>query len=170
LLGTLKKDVAECVGIKVELKIHDVTSRHVTIRTTLIKPLPAMAPVLLTLAQQHRLMLISSNSAEVIHVLLTRMDVSECFEAVMGADFLLNKTEKIVCAQNSSGFSTENIYYVGDTAGDIREARRAGIRSVAVTWGWHDRAALEAVAPDFLIDSPQALLNLLLWETSSHGC
>ena len=140
------------------------------IDTSLLKPLPAMAPVLLTLAERHRLMLISSNSAEVIQVLLNRMGVSKCFDAVLGADFLLDKTEKIVHVQNSSGFAKEDIYYVGDTAGDIREAHRAGIRSVAVTWGWHDRAALEAVAPDFLIDSPQALLNLLMWETSSHGC
>lgn len=140
------------------------------IDTSLLRPLPAMAPVLLTLAERHRLMLISSNSTEVIQVLLTRMGVSQCFDAVLGSDFLLGKTEKIVHVQHSSGFAKEDIYYVGDTAGDIREARRAGIRSVAVTWGWHDRAALEAVAPDFLIDSPQALLNLLLWETSSHGC
>jgi len=140
------------------------------IDTSLLKPLPAMAPVLLTLAERHRLMLISSNSTEVIQVLLARMGVSQCFDAVLGADFLLDKTEKIIHVQHSSGFAKEDIYYVGDTAGDIREARRAGIRSVAVTWGWHDRAALEAVAPDFLIDSPQALLNLLLWETSSHGC
>jgi len=140
------------------------------IDTSLIKPLPAMAPVLLTLAQRHRLMLISSNSTEVIQVLLTRMDVSECFEAVMGADFLLNKTEKIVHAQNSSGFAHENIYYVGDTAGDIREARRAGIKSVAVTWGWHDRSTLEAVSPDFLIDTPQALFSLLMPMPPAPDC
>jgi len=140
------------------------------IDTSLIKPLPAMAPVLTALAERHRLMLISSNNEAVIQALLTRMEVSECFEAVLGSDALLNKTEKIIHALNSSGLAREKVYYVGDTSGDIREARRAGIKSVAVTWGWHDRSALEAVSPDFLIDTPQALLNLLMQASPCPGC
>lgn len=138
--------------------------------TSLIKPHDMMASVLLKLAERHRLMLISSNTEQTISVLLTRMNVQGCFEAVLGSDHLLNKTEKILRAQSGSGIAKGSVYYIGDTAGDIREARRAGIKTVAVTWGWHSREILEAVFPDFLIDSASALLDLLLPEASCHGC
>ncbi len=51
--------------------------------------------------------------------------------------------------------------YVGDTAVDIEAARAAGLRSVAVTWGFRDRAVLEAAQPDALIEHPSMLLDLL---------
>ncbi len=157
-------------GIDLSAFLAELARMRPHIDTSLIKPLPAMTSILLTLAERHRLMLISSNSREVIEVLLARMGVSECFEEVMGADFLLNKTEKIVHAWNLTGFAKEDVYYVGDTAGDIREAQRAGIRSVAVTWGWHERSVLEAVSPDFLVDTPQALVRMFTTKPPLQGC
>jgi phosphoglycolate phosphatase len=128
-----------------------------------------MASVLLELAKRHRLMLISSNTEKIISVLLNRMNVQECFEAVVGSDALLNKTEKILRAQSESGMSRDSVYYIGATPGDIREARRAGIKTIAVTWGWHSREILESVSPDFLIDTAPALLELFTREPSFHG-
>lgn len=43
--------------------------------------------------------------------------------------------------------------------GDVREAREAGVRTVAVTWGWHPRERLERACPDVLIDKPEDLLR-----------
>jgi len=140
------------------------------IDTSLIQPYRMMASVLRELAKRHRLMLISSNHEETIQVLLTRMNIQGCFEAVLGSNSLLNKTEKIIHAWNQSGVARDQVYYIGDTAGDIREARRAGVKTVAVTWGWHNSEILEAVDPDFLIDTAHALLDLFLQETSWHGC
>jgi phosphoglycolate phosphatase len=54
----------------------------------------------------------------------------------------------------------DRTYYIGDTAGDIREARAAGVRTVAVTWGWHSRERLAATQPDFLVDTPEELLSI----------
>lgn len=154
--------------------LHDFMAAMDEIRphmdSSLIQPHPEMASLLLQLAERHRMMLISSNNEQIIHDLLTRMNVQSCFEAVLGSDNLLSKTEKILHAQGQCGIAKDWIYYVGDTAGDIREARRAGIKTVAVTWGWHDREILEAVDPDFLIDSAHALLDLFQREISRYGC
>ena len=52
--------------------------------------------------------------------------------------------------------------YVGDSPFDIRAAKAAGMYAVGVTWGRiHDRALLEAEAPDALVDSPEELLEQL---------
>jgi len=140
------------------------------IDTSLIQPYQMMASVLLELAERHRLILISSNHEETIQILLTRMNVLGCFEIILGSNSLLNKTEKIIHAWNQSGVAKDQVYYIGDTTGDIREARRAGVRTVAVTWGWHNRETLKAVEPDFLIDTAHALLDLFQREASFYGC
>ncbi len=36
----------------------------------------------------------------------------------------------------------------------------AGIKTVAVTWGWHNRERLAAAHPDFIVDKPLELLNI----------
>ena len=53
-----------------------------------------------------------------------------------------------------------DIYYIGDTAGDIREGREAGVKTVGVTWGWHTKDKMLAAAPDYLFDKPEDLLKL----------
>ena len=47
------------------------------------------------------------------------------------------------------------MYLIGDTVGDIIEAKKAGIKSTAVTWGFQDRDRLLAMGPDFIVDTPE---------------
>lgn len=61
-------------------------------------------------------------------------------------------------------FDPVRVVVVGDTEHDVACARVIGARAVAVATGHHDRAALEAHAPDVLLDSCEdadALLALL---------
>lgn len=50
---------------------------------------------------------------------------------------------------------------IGDSTMDLETARRAGMRAVAVTWGYHDREALLTALPDAVIDAPEELYGLL---------
>jgi len=59
------------------------------------------------------------------------------------------------------GLPARAVTLIGDSTMDIETARRAGMRAVAASWGYHDREALEAVMPDALIDTPEELLPLL---------
>ncbi|MEO3936515.1 HAD-IA family hydrolase [Dermatophilaceae bacterium Soc4.6] len=52
--------------------------------------------------------------------------------------------------------------YVGDAVVDVEAAQAAGMASVAVTWGAAQRAQLEAVGPDRVVDSAQQLRDALL--------
>ena len=67
----------------------------------------------------------------------------------------------ILTACSTLGVSPSLALYVGDTTVDIEAARAAGLRSVAVTWGFRDRSVLVAAEPDHIIDHPSALLDLL---------
>ena len=72
----------------------------------------------------------------------------------------MSKIDKINHAVSEFKANKDQTYYVGDTTGDIREAKTAGVRTVAVAWGWHSRERLAAVRPDHLVDKPQDLLNI----------
>ncbi|HVJ45786.1 MAG TPA: HAD-IA family hydrolase [Luteolibacter sp.] len=59
------------------------------------------------------------------------------------------------------GLPPEDCVLIGDSTIDLETARNAGIGSVAVTWGYHDRAPLEAASPDALVDDVASLLAAL---------
>ena len=49
-----------------------------------------------------------------------------------------------------------------DEVRDIEAARKSGIKSVAVTWGYNSKDALLKENPDFLINSPDELRNIII--------
>lgn len=53
-----------------------------------------------------------------------------------------------------------NVFFVGDSAVDIETARNAGMKSVAVTWGYRNLDELQAAQPDHIIDHPEELFML----------
>ena len=54
-----------------------------------------------------------------------------------------------------------DIIYIGDSAVDIETARRAGVTSVGVTWGFRPERELTAALADHIISSPAEILSLL---------
>ena len=123
-------------------------------------PFAPMLPVLEELKKDHVLVIVSSNLSLVIHAVLSRHNFNGCFREVLGADAGFSKQEKILHAMNVFQMDKGRTYYIGDTAGDIKEARLAGVRTVAVTWGWHTREMFEKVNPEYLIETPDALLSI----------
>jgi phosphoglycolate phosphatase len=133
-----------------------------------MKPFDGLIPVLATLQKDHLLVVISSNGYRTIRTMLDRFGFAPYFREILGADFLFSKKEKIAYALKKYGISGERAFYIGDTSGDIQEARAAGVRSVAVTWGWHNRERLVAAEPDFIVDTPEELLAIPAHPQETH--
>jgi phosphoglycolate phosphatase len=125
-----------------------------------MKTFDGLLPVLAALSRDHCLLVISSNGSKTIRKMLVRFGFDPYFREILGADFLVSKKEKIDYALAKYGIPAQRTFYIGDTAGDIREARAAGVRSVAVTWGWHSKERLLAAQPDFLVETPEGLLRV----------
>ena len=123
-------------------------------------PFTPLFPILSELKKDNLLTVISSNVSMVIHVIFSRHGFNGCFKEILGADFGYSKKEKILHAMNLFQIDKHRTYYVGDTTGDIKEARLAGVKAVAVTWGWHNKERLETTNPDYLIETPDDLLTL----------
>ncbi len=60
-------------------------------------------------------------------------------------------------AADELGVTPNRCVFVGDSAVDVETARAAGMRAIAVTWGFRPRAELVAAAPDALVDRPADL-------------
>ena len=55
----------------------------------------------------------------------------------------------------------EECLYFGDTNTDMRTGIAAGMDTVGVTWGFRDRAELEAFKPKYLVDHPSQVIDIL---------
>ena len=60
-----------------------------------------------------------------------------------------------------TGVSRTDTLMVGDSEADVEAARRAGVDSAAVTWGFRSTEQLQATEPTHLIDRPVDILKIL---------
>jgi phosphoglycolate phosphatase len=56
----------------------------------------------------------------------------------------------------------KNTIYVGDEVRDIEAARKAGVKIIAVSWGFNDKEALKRAKPDYLVETVAELRKLLI--------
>jgi phosphoglycolate phosphatase-like HAD superfamily hydrolase len=78
---------------------------------------------------------------------------------VIGSDTETSKVRKIALAREHHGDGLKP-WYVGDTVGDILEAKAAGVGSVGVAWGWQAVEKLRAASPAFITYTLEDLLLL----------
>ena len=119
-----------------------------------IRPFEGMPELLGELAQRHPVYIITSNVSHSILAFLERHAISGV-RGVLGADQETSKVKKI--KQVIRRYPGRPAYYIGDTKGDMREARRAGAIPIAVAWGWHTVAKLREGRPAHIVESPAML-------------
>ena len=101
-----------------------------------LKPVPLMPQVLEELSTTRTVVVVTSSPDEVVQGWLRGHAVGGVDE-VAGAGTARSKVEKIRALRER--FPGQDVYwFVGDTVGDMREAREGGATPVGVAWGWHE--------------------------------
>ena len=77
------------------------------------------------------------------------------------ADFLAGKSRVIKETVKELKLAQDEVIYIGDTIGDIKDSKRAGIKCIAVTWGYNTEALLKKYGPTWLANKPKELLQLI---------
>jgi phosphoglycolate phosphatase len=72
-----------------------------------------------------------------------------------------DKADLVRKALTTEGIDPSSAIMVGDRAHDVVAARKNGVATVAVTWGYGTRAELESALPDFMVSSVAELLACL---------
>ena len=124
-----------------------------------LKPFPLMPQVLEELADVRSVIVVTSSPNEVVEGWLKAHGVSGVSE-VAGAETARSKVEKIHTLQERFPGQDE-YWYVGDTAGDIREACEAGVTPLGVAWGWHEPEMLREAGAERVAATPAELLTIL---------
>ena len=60
------------------------------------------------------------------------------------------------------GMKCENTVFVGDSDTDIKTGKNAGVKTVAVTWGYRNRKLLEESFADYMADTVDELCEILI--------
>lgn len=108
------------------------------------------------------LYILSSNSKSNVHKYLSQHGLAEYFTNIYGNAGVLGKARKLHILFKNEGVSPDTSWYVGDETRDIIGAHAAKLKIVAVSWGYNSHRALADKQPDALVDTPEALLEVLL--------
>lgn len=117
-----------------------------------VKLVPGMHEVISKLADQYKMIIISSTISAPISELLEKYELRKFFLEVMGNDVHTSKVEKTRMVFSKYNTTKDNCVFVTDTLGDLREANHVGLKSVAVSWGFHNTETLRKGEPFKIID------------------
>lgn len=113
------------------------------------------------LSARHHAAIVTGNSSENVKTFLSAHRLDDCIRAVYGVDLPGSKAEKISLARNHFAAGSEAVCMVGDSASDIRAAREAGVKCIAVSWGHQSSETLRRAKPDALVHSPDELQSVI---------
>jgi phosphoglycolate phosphatase len=140
----------------------DTYNGHLCVRT---RPYPEVPELLDRLAARGvRLAVLSNKMEEGTREVVAQLFGRWSFGAVLGE--LEGRPKKpdpagALLAADQLGLPPARCVLVGDSAGDLQTARRAGMIGVGALWGYRSRADLEAAQPHALIARPLDLLDVL---------
>ena len=95
--------------------------------------------------------------------ILEHFGLAEYFDFVAGATMDEKRTNKAdVIAYALAHTGAENVLMVGDREHDIHGAAENGIPAIGITWGYGDRAELEAAGAKEVFDAPEEVAQYIL--------
>jgi len=100
--------------------------------------------------------IVSSSLTSQIESFLERHKL-QGFKKIYGNDVHYSKYKKIGLAFKDLHSDGAHSLFITDTLGDILEAKRHSMKTIAVTWGFHPQETLEKGKPDVIVESPTQL-------------
>jgi phosphoglycolate phosphatase len=139
---------------------------------TLTRCYPGVAETLKVLQDRDfRLAVVTNKPVFATHKILEALSLSTFFPVVIGGDSLHKRKPdpaQLLEAAQQLGVNADQTLMVGDNIHDVEAAHAAGMRCVAVSYGYHHRPPSEFNA-DHLIDRFDELPSLVINSTSNRG-
>jgi phosphoglycolate phosphatase-like HAD superfamily hydrolase len=129
--------------------------REMRSRIDNVKVFAGVPEVLAELSQTYRIYILSTNSAENIQRFLDQHALAGAIEHVYGGSGLSSKAKHIRQLLRTEGLPAGDCVYIGDEVRDIIGAHRAGLRCIAVGWGYNHAQILQDHVPEALVASPR---------------
>ena len=142
------------------LLLHGSQKMHERIHE--VHPFPGISELVSGLHNSgaYKLLVISSNSEQNVRSFLRANNLEDLFDGVHGGVGFFDKAAALRKVLRKNALKRDNCYYVGDEERDLIAAKRVGVRSVGVSWGYQDALALAVHKPNALVRTPAELLEL----------
>lgn len=133
--------------IKQFYKILDEATREMKIEKKVKKEL-------LELLKNYQLFCVTSNLKKNIELMIENSQIQEdIFEDILCGEFNTCKEQKINHILQTYNLKQDEVVFVTDTLGDIKEANRAEVKTIAVDFGFHEIERLKKGAPYTIVSS-----------------
>lgn len=109
----------------------------------------------------HRIHIMSTNSTQNVQKFIKAQQLEKIFDSVNGNVGVFGKTSALRLIIKRYKIGKNDCYSVGDEVRDIEAAKKAGVKSIAVSWGYNSETILKTHKPDYLIHNPSELVELL---------
>ncbi|MDJ0734596.1 MAG: HAD-IA family hydrolase [Nostocaceae cyanobacterium] len=127
-----------------------------------LEPISGIKEALIELRNDGRkLGIITSNSKENVTEFLKNNELDPIFDFIHSGVTIFGKTSIINNFLRQNQIPPQTVIYVGDETRDIEASKKAKIKVIAVGWGFNSPEVLAKQNPDFLIQHPSELLDII---------
>lgn len=105
------------------------------------------------LSENYTTNIISLNSTDNIKYVIDRHNIKS-IENVFSTKGKVTKKKILKKYMKQFNIKEHELLYIGDELGDIEACKEHDIKVVAVTWGFDNREVLSSGNPDYIVDSP----------------
>ncbi len=126
-----------------------------------LEPIPGIPQMLKDLGELNCPMaLLTSNTSENVKHFIKQHEL-DYFDWIEGTSGILKKHSSIRKQIKKHNLDKDNLIYVGDEIRDVVAAKKSGIRVISVTWGFHPADLLSSKDPDYLVDKPSQIVQII---------
>ena len=127
-----------------------------------LKPIVGMPYCLKELKDSgYMLGIISSNLRDNVVAFLETNQLIDYFDFIFSGSTIFGKHRIINRVVKQHEVSPSQVVYVGDETRDINSAKKSKVKMIAVTWGFNSISILQHHNPDFLVHTPEELLEVI---------
>lgn len=116
-----------------------------------------MRKALEDLSKKYLMVIVSSSLDTPIKEYCRNHKIYDLFDEIFGAEIHLSKVEKIKMVFKKYSAKPADCLFITDTLGDIKEAGKTKVKSLAVMWGFHDIITLKKGKPVDFVEKPKDL-------------
>ena len=161
------RDALKSVGISF-LKLPFIARdfrRELHKRIELLKPIDGISQVITQLHLNNCVIgILTSNSTKNVTSFLEKNSMLEMFHFIHPQKNLFNKSKTLKSIVKNYQFQSYEVLYIADETRDIDAAKVSNIPIASVCWGLNTKKALMKHKPDYLIESPSMLLDIVSQE------
>ncbi len=107
------------------------------------------------------LYVLSNNVSTTINLVLTHREIIDKL-IVLEKPIFLRKHVRINELVKRKSYERSNVWMVGDEKRDVRAGQKAGVATIAVTWGLQNKGVLRKTRPTHIVNNPSGIAKILI--------